>query len=87
MQKVDKLYTMFINLKEDSILEFGCKAYENVVYFNFETNPKLNETFEENMLIVFDEVQLCERVLTCAIERKSYVKVKVFKTAYTRLWF
>lgn len=54
--------------------------------FNFETNPKLNETFEENIspqylipilshiagqtivkektLIVFDEVQLCERALT-----------------------
>jgi hypothetical protein len=57
-----------------------------VAYFNFETNPKLNETFEENIspaylipilshiagqtivrektLIVFDEVQLCERALT-----------------------
>ena len=23
--------------------------YENVVYFNFETKPKLNETFEENI--------------------------------------
>ncbi|MEI3143124.1 MAG: AAA family ATPase [Oscillospiraceae bacterium] len=61
-------------------------CYENVAYFNFETNPKLNETFEENIspdylipilshiagqtivkektLIVFDEVQLCERALT-----------------------
>ena len=60
--------------------------YENVAYFNFETKPKLNETFEENInpgylipilshiagqtivtektLIVFDEVQLCERALT-----------------------
>lgn len=57
-----------------------------MAYFNFETNPKLNETFEENIspdylipilshiagqtivkektLIVFDEVQLCERALT-----------------------
>lgn len=56
-----------------------------MAYFNFETNPKLNETFEENIshdylipilshiavqtivrektLIVFDEVQLCERAL------------------------
>ncbi len=72
--------------KTYSILEFGRKAYENVAYFNFETNPKLNETFEENIspdylipilshiagqtivkektLIVFDEVQLCERALT-----------------------
>ena len=69
-----------------SILEFGRTHYENVAYFNFETNPKLNETFEENIspdylipilshiagqtivrektLIVFDEVQLCERALT-----------------------
>ena len=23
--------------------------YENVAYFNFETNPKLNEIFEENI--------------------------------------
>lgn len=69
-----------------SILEFGRTHYENVAYFNFETNPKLNETFDENIspdylipilshiagqtivkgktLIVFDEVQLCERALT-----------------------
>lgn len=72
--------------KTYSILEFGRIYYENVVYFNFETKPKLNETFEENIspdylipilshiagqtivkektLIVFDEVQLCERALT-----------------------
>ncbi len=72
--------------KTYSILEFGRKHYENVAYFNFETSPKLNETFEENIspdylipilshiagqtivkektLIVFDEVQLCERALT-----------------------
>lgn len=72
--------------KTYSILEFGRMYYENVAYFNFETNPKLNETFAENIspdylipilshiagqtivrektLIVFDEVQLCERALT-----------------------
>ena len=72
--------------KTYSILEFGRNCYENVAYFNFETNPKLNESFEENLspdylipilsriagqtivkektLIVFDEVQLCERALT-----------------------
>ncbi len=72
--------------KTYSILEFGRKAYENVAYFNFETNPKLNKIFEENIspcylipilshiagqtiirektLIVFDEIQLCERALT-----------------------
>jgi len=72
--------------KTYSILEFGRIHYENVAYFNFETNPKLNQTFEENIspdylipilshiagqtivrektLIVFDEVQLCERALT-----------------------
>ena len=55
-----------------------------MTYFNFETNPNLNGTFEENIspdyllpilsqiagqtivkektLILFDEVQLCERV-------------------------
>ena len=35
--------------KTYSILEFGRTHYENVVYFNFETNPKLNETFEEDI--------------------------------------
>ena len=72
--------------KTYSVLEFGRKHYDNVAYFNFETNPKLNETFSENIspeylvpvlshiagqtivkektLIVFDEVQLCERALT-----------------------
>ena len=72
--------------KTYSILEFGRTHYENVAYFNFETNPKLNKTLEENIspdylipilshiagqtivtektLIVFDEVQLCERALT-----------------------
>lgn len=68
------------------ILDFGRSHYEQVAYFNFETNPRLNETFTENIspdylipilshiagqtiikektLIVFDEVQLCERALT-----------------------
>lgn len=32
------------------ILEFGRIHYENVAYFNFETNPKLNKTFEENII-------------------------------------
>ena len=72
--------------KTYSILEFGRTHYENLAYFNFETNPKLNETFGEDIspdylipilsrisgqtivkektLIVFDEVQLCERALT-----------------------
>ncbi len=72
--------------KTYSILEFGRTHYENVAYFNFETNPKLANVFEENIspdylipilshiadqtivkektLIVFDEVQLCERALT-----------------------
>lgn len=68
------------------LLEFGKKHYENVAYFNFETNPSLIQTFEENIapaylipllsrmagqtivrektLVIFDEVQLCERALT-----------------------
>ena len=72
--------------KTYSVLEFGRTHYENVAYFNFESTPKLNKTFEENIrpdylipvlshiagqtivtektLIVFDEVQLCERALT-----------------------
>ncbi|SCH78776.1 Uncharacterised protein [uncultured Eubacterium sp.] len=75
-----------MHLKTYSVLEFGRINYENVAYFNFETNPKLNRTFEENIspdylipilshisgqtivkektLIIFDEVQLCERALT-----------------------
>lgn len=35
--------------KTYAILEFGRSCYENVAYFNFETNPKLNETFDENI--------------------------------------
>lgn len=72
--------------KTYAVLEFGRTQYENVAYFNFETNPDLNKTFEENIspaylipvlsriagqtivrektLIIFDEVQLCERALT-----------------------
>ena len=75
-----------MHLKTYSVLEFGRINYENVAYFNFETNPKLNRTFEENIspdylipilshiagqtiikektLIIFDEIQLCERALT-----------------------
>ena len=71
--------------KTYSVLEFGREHYENVAYFNFETSPTLNKTFEESIepaflipilsrlasqtiikektLIVFDEVQLCERAL------------------------
>lgn len=71
--------------KTYSILEFGRANYENVAYFNFETDPKLAQTFAEDIhpgyllpilshlssqtiirgktLIVFDEVQLCERAL------------------------
>jgi len=72
--------------KTYTALEFGRKHYENVAYFNFETNPKLAETFAESIapdrlipvlshiagqtiirektLIIFDEVQLCERAVT-----------------------
>lgn len=72
--------------KTYSVLEFGRVHYDNVAYFNFETNPVLIQTFDENIepgylipilshlsgqtiikektLIVFDEVQLCERALT-----------------------
>lgn len=72
--------------KTYSVLEFGRIHYENVAYFNFETNPRLSSTFEESIspdylipvlshisgqtiikektLIIFDEVQLCERALT-----------------------
>lgn len=67
-------------------LEFGRKQYENVAYFNFETNPNLIKTFSEDIspsyllpvlsqisgitivkektLIIFDEIQVCERALT-----------------------
>ncbi len=72
--------------KTYSLLEFGRAHYENVAYFNFETNLRLNATFDEDIspaylipilshiagqtivrektLIIFDEVQLCERALT-----------------------
>jgi uncharacterized protein len=35
--------------KTYSILELGREQYENVAYFNFETNPLLIETFNENI--------------------------------------
>jgi len=72
--------------KTYSILSFGKEEYENIAYFNFQTNASLARTFDENIdpanlipllsricknpifkektLIVFDEVQLCERALT-----------------------
>ncbi len=72
--------------KTYSLLEFGRTCYENVAYFNFESNPKLASVFEgdispaylipilshlvgqtivrEKTLIIFDEVQKCERALT-----------------------
>ena len=72
--------------KTYAILEFGRTHYDNVAYFNFQTNESLCKTFEEgispsylvpilshisgqtitrgNTLIVFDEIQLCERAVT-----------------------
>ena len=72
--------------KTYALLEFGRTHYENVAYFNFETDPKLAATFDESIspdylipilshiarqtivrektLIIFDEIQLCERALT-----------------------
>ena len=85
-------------------------ANENVAYFNFETNPKRNETFEENIspdylipilshiagqtivkektLIVFDEVQLCERALTGLPMRLSFrQKISVLRITKKLLLF
>lgn len=72
--------------KTYAVLEFGHRRYDNVAYFNFETNPRLADAFasdispaylvpllsrlanttivRERTLVVFDEVQLCERALT-----------------------
>lgn len=35
--------------KTHSVLTFGKNEYENVAYFNFETDTRLKETFEENI--------------------------------------
>ena len=35
--------------KTYSVLEFGREYYENVAYFNFETNTKLNDVFRDNI--------------------------------------
>lgn len=35
--------------KTYALLDFGKRYYENVAYFNFETNPKLIDTFSENI--------------------------------------
>lgn len=72
--------------KTYSLLEFARNHYDNVAYFNFETDPALSRTFDESLhpdylipilskisnqtitkgrtLLVFDEVQVCERALT-----------------------
>lgn len=72
--------------KTYAILEFGKQNYDNVAYFNFQTNETLSATFNESIkpdylvpllsrisgqtiskgrtLVVFDEIQLCERALT-----------------------
>ena len=72
--------------KTYAILEFGRQHYDNVAYFNFQTNESLAATFGENIspsyllpilahisgqtitrgntLIVFDEIQLCEKAVT-----------------------
>ena len=71
--------------KTYAILDFGKNNYDNVAYFNFQTNPALEKTFAEDIrpeylipllahisgqtisrqhtLIVFDEIQLCERAV------------------------
>lgn len=72
--------------KTYAVLQFGKENYDNVAYFNFQTDSSLDATFDENItpsylipilshicgqtitkgrtLIVFDEIQLCERALT-----------------------
>lgn len=72
--------------KTYTMLELGREHYENVAYFNFESDVALSKTFDENIkpdslipilshickqsiikektLIIFDEIQLCERALT-----------------------
>ena len=94
--------------KTYSILEFGRTHYENVAYFNFETNPKLNETFAENIspdylipilshvagqtiikgktLIVFDEVQLCERALTSLLPCRKGRYENAVSDGYGRIY-
>lgn len=71
--------------KTYAVLDFGKNNYDNVAYFNFQTNPALEKTFAEDIrpeylipllahisgqtiskqhtLIVFDEIQLCERAV------------------------
>ena len=72
--------------KTYAVLQFGKEEYDNVAYFNFQTNESLSATFAEDIspayllpilshisgqtitkgltLIVFDEVQICERAIT-----------------------
>ena len=72
--------------KTYSLLDFARSKYDNVAYFNFETDPSLSKTFDESLdpdylipilsrissqtitkertIMVFDEVQVCERALT-----------------------
>ncbi len=72
--------------KTYSIVEFGKRYYDNIVYLNFEGNANLKQVFDsdlnpkrilieleaisgqrimgEKTLIIFDEIQECERALT-----------------------
>lgn len=72
--------------KTYGLLSFGKVHYKNVVYFNFESEPDLQQLFERDLhpsrilrelsvrsgetilekdtLVIFDEVQVCERALT-----------------------
>ncbi|MDR2579502.1 MAG: DUF4143 domain-containing protein [Fibromonadaceae bacterium] len=55
--------------KTYSVLEFGRANYENVVHFNFETEPGLLSRISHqaivpsNTLVFFDEIQVCEEAL------------------------
>ena len=45
----EKIETNMRKVWKKDFLEFGKKHYENVAYFNFETNPSLIRTFEESI--------------------------------------
>lgn len=56
--------------KTYSILEFGRTHYENVAYFNFETNPKLNmqllllhlQRLETRFLFIFTQLSTAKPI-------------------------
>ncbi len=74
--------------KTYSILNFGKSEYENIAYFNFETNPKLKETFEENIEPIYLIPILSRLVEQTIVKEKTLIffdEIQLCERALTSL--